>query len=155
MPYTDRLSGAHLVRYSDNRPDAIFWSYFDDTGKFVGEGYADVPAAGNDHHVLQIVSKSATYDISLDGKVIVRLPLKQNYGHIGLLASNSSVSFDQVDVGDTQASPTSQSVANGVDALSNLIRLSGKWDTQNGVLIQTVPDAGDHHQLRADHRVHH
>ncbi|MFN8382306.1 MAG: hypothetical protein U0V02_10220 [Anaerolineales bacterium] len=145
MPYADRLNGAHLVRYSDNRPDAIFWGYFDDTGKFVGEGYADVPAAGSDHHVLQIISKSATYDIYLDGKLTVRdLPLQQNYGHIGLLASNSSVSYDQVDVADTQQSSTSQSVANGVDALSNLIILSGKWDMQNGVLVQKVPDAGDY-----------
>ncbi len=142
MPYTDRLNGAHLVRYSDNRPDAIFWGYYDETGKFIGQGYADVTSASTDRHALQIVSKSATYDIYLDETLIVKdLPLQQNFGNIGLLTSKSSVEYDQVDISGTQAASSS---ATTTDGFSNLKILSGKWNTENNILLQQATDVGDY-----------
>ncbi len=144
MPYTDRLNGAHLVRYSDRRPGAIFWGYFDDSGKFVGEGYADVPEASTDHHLFRVVSKKSTYDIYLDNNLIVKdLPFKQNYGHIGLLTSRTSVSYDQVEITGSTAKPP-ESTTNAVDPLSDLKILSGKWDTQNNVITQQVTEIGEY-----------
>ncbi len=144
MPYTDRLNGAHLVRYSDRRPGAIFWGYFDDTGKFIGEGYADVPEASTDHHLFRVVSKKNTYDIYLDNNLIVKdLPSKQNYGHIGLLTSRASVSYDQVEITGSTAKPP-EPTTNVVDPLSDLKILSGKWDTKDNTITQQVTEIGEY-----------
>ena len=56
MPYTDRLNGAHMVRYSDRRPGGMFWGYFDAIGKFVGQGYATVDPPADRRHDLRVVS---------------------------------------------------------------------------------------------------
>ena len=46
MPFTDRLNGSYMVRYSERRPGGVFWGYYNLTGKFVGQGYANVDPPG-------------------------------------------------------------------------------------------------------------
>ena len=147
LPYSDRLNGAYLVRYSDRRPDAIFWGHYDEQGSFVGDGYANVPEASTDRHLLRIVSKAASYDIYLDGNLIVRdLPLLQNYGRIGLLTSNASAVYDTVSINGESAAAgeaTGGAVTTG-DAFSDVRVLSGKWDTNGSDITQQVTDLGDY-----------
>jgi len=144
MPYTDRLNGAHLVRYSDRRPGAIFWGYFDMTGKFIGEGYADVPDASTDRHTFRVISTKSTYDLYLDDKLIVKnLALQQTSGYLGLLVSQASVFYDHVEIsGSTAIAPVN--TTNVVDAFSDIKILSGKWNTSGNVITQQVTDIGEY-----------
>lgn len=143
MPYTDRLNGAHLVRYSDRRPGAIFWGYYDETGKFVGQGYTDVQAAATDRHVLRVVSKAETYDIYLDGtRLVANLPLQSDAGYIGLLTTQSAAAYDLVSVGATDAAASAAPVT--TDGFSEVRPLSGDWVTEGDTAVQQVTDLGDY-----------
>jgi hypothetical protein len=145
MPFTDRLNGAHLVRYADRRPGAIFWGYYDDTGVFVGQGYADVPEAGLGQHTFRVVSKDTTYDIFLDGTLIARdLPLEQNQGYIGLLTSQSSSAYSRVAVDAIESTSLDDAGIGQLDGFSNLSVLGGRWSTEDGRTIQEVTDEGDY-----------
>ncbi|MFM8321495.1 MAG: hypothetical protein ACKOC5_11330 [Chloroflexota bacterium] len=142
MPYVDRLNGAYLVRYSDRRPGAIFWGHYDDLGTFIGDGYANVPEASTDRHLFRIVSKDTSYEIYLDGNLIVKdLPLMSSYGYIGLLTSNSAVVYDSVVVAGSAAQPQSVTVTDG---FSDVSLLSGKWETNGSTITQQVTDIGEY-----------
>ena len=157
MPFTDRLNGAHMVRYSDRRPGGIFWGYFDDSGKFVGQGYANVSPPGDARHTLRVVSEESTYSIYLDDFLVASdLPLRQNYGYAGLVAVQSSVDFDSVAVsgpdvtaaaGQTpsaiqQLAPAG--VYSGTQGFAEQRIISGKWEVNDGLYRQTAPDPADY-----------
>ncbi len=145
MPFADRLNGAHLVRYTDRRPGAIFWGYYDDAGVFIGQGYADVPEAGLGQHTFRVVSKDTTYDIYLDETLIARdLPLVQQQGYVGLLTSQSSAAYNRVVIDAIESAPLGNTGVVGLDGFSNLSVLGGRWSTQNGRTIQEVTDEGDY-----------
>ena len=97
MPYTDRLNGAHMVRYSERRPGGIFWGYFDETGKFVGQGYANVDPPADARHTLRVVSAAETYSLYLDDFLLAAdLPLRQNYGYVGFVTRQRHPRFHAV-----------------------------------------------------------
>lgn len=157
MPYSDRLNGAHMVRYSDRRPGGIFWGYYDDSGKFVGQGYANVTPPGDARHTLRVVSDETTYSIYLDDYLVAAdLPLRQNYGYIGLIAVQSSVDYDSVAVGaaDVTAAADTTPMAvqplaaagiySGTQGFADQRIVSGKWEISDGRYQQTVPDAADY-----------
>ena len=153
MPFTDRLNGAHMVRYSERRPGGIFWGYFDDAGKFIGEGYANVDPPASARHTLRVVSDLDSYSLYLDGFALVTdLPLRQNFGYVGLV----TVQYDAVTVSGLEpvitpsASPAAVPALSasgvytaGVTAADQRI-LSGQWEIEQGVYRQSVPDPGDY-----------
>jgi hypothetical protein len=144
MPATDKLNGAYLVRYSERRQGAIFWGSYDNEGKFIGQGYADVPDASTDKHVFRIVSKGSSYNIYLDDALIVKnIPQDHAAGYIGLLTSQSSVAYDRVEVAGTEQAANQPSIVT-LDAFSDVKILSGKWDTQSQVIRQLVTQPGDY-----------
>jgi hypothetical protein len=145
MPFADRLNGAHLVRYSERRPGAIFWGYYDDTGRFVGQGYADVTEAGSEQRTFRVISGETTYAIYLDGTLIASdLPLQQNYGYMGLLTSQSSAAYDQVVVDAIEAKPLENTAIDDADGFNNVTVLGGLWTTENNQTIQEVTEEGDY-----------
>ena len=144
MPYSDRLNGAELVRYSDIRPGGLFWGHFDMTGLFVGDGYATVAAPDVDKHTFRIVSNSATFDIYLDDKLIAKgVASQQKLGYVGLLVSNASVAYDQVVIAGTTAVVANNST-NVLDAFSNAKILGGQWNTNGDVITQSVTTIGEY-----------
>jgi hypothetical protein len=145
MPFADRLNGAHLVRYSERRPGAIFWGYYDDTGRFVGQGYADVTEAGSTQRTFRVISGETTYGIYLDGTLIASdLPLQQNYGYVGLLTSQSSAAYNQVVVDALEAAPVENTAIEDVDGFNNVSVLGGLWKTEDNRTIQEVTEEGDY-----------
>ena len=75
--------------------------------------------------------------------IVKHLPSKQNYGHIGLLTSRASVSYDQVEITGSTAKPP-EPTTNVVDPLSDLKILSGKWDTKDNTITQQVTEIGEY-----------
>lgn len=100
------LEGAHMVRYSDTA-DGVFWGYYDETGKFIGQGYARVAPAGTDAHTITVRSSGPSYDLTLDGQLLARnVPLNRDSGHIGLITSQSSVAYYDIDISDAASAVT-------------------------------------------------
>ena len=98
MPSPYQINGAHVVRYSDEA-DSIIWGYVDDKGAFNRQGFSNVPPAGTGDHTFQIFSGDASYDIFLDGQVLVRdIPLQSKNGNIGLITAASSAGYSMVEV---------------------------------------------------------
>lgn len=155
MPYTDRLAGAHMVRYSERRPGGIFWGYFDETGKFVGQGYANVDPPADARHTLRVVSGAETYSLYLDDFLLAAdLPLRQNYGYVGLATVQSTASFDQVEVGaalvETVQTPVARPALSAAGLYTSTLDLpdrrviSGQWETEGDTYRQTAPDPADY-----------
>jgi hypothetical protein len=155
MPYTDRLNGAHMVRYSERRPGGIFWGYFDETGKFVGQGYANVDPPADARHTLRVVSGAETYSLYLDDFLLAAdLPLHQNYGYVGLVTVQSTASFDQVEVGAAQVEAAQTPAASPALSAAGLYTstfdlpahrvISGQWETEGDIYRQTAPDPADY-----------
>jgi hypothetical protein len=157
MPYTDRLNGAHMVRYSDRRPGGIFWGYFDESGKFVGQGYANVSPPGDARHTLRVVSKETTYSVYLDDFLLAAdMPLQQDYGYLGFVTVQSSAEFEsaQIDGVEQRAgadqTPVSVQPLTPAGAYSGSLGfpeqrvVSGKWEVDQGVYRQTSPNPADY-----------
>lgn len=157
MPNPDKLNGAFMVRYSDRRPGGIFWGYFDDSGKFVGQGYANVDPPGDVTHRLRVVSEDSAYSVYLDDVLLVTgVPLKQNSGYVGLTTVMSAVDFSAAQVySDRGAPPGAQTpvatqplspagVYSGTFSAPNQRPLNGQWEIANGVYRQTAPNPADY-----------
>jgi hypothetical protein len=157
LPSPDRLDGGHMVRYSDTRPGGIFWGYYDDSGKFVGQGYANVDPPGDTSHTLRVVSGEETYDVYLDGFLLAAdVPLQHSAGHIGLVTVQTSAAYDSVEVGALAEQPSvrqtpvsvqqlaAPGVYSGTLGLPSQAVVSGKWIVERGVYQQTVPDPADY-----------
>ena len=158
MPYRDQLNGAHMVRYSDRRPGGIFWGYFDEQGRFVGQGYANVSPPGDARHTLHVVSGVTTYDVYLDDFLLAAdLPLMQNYGYVGLITVQSSAEFIRTQVDGRGATVPSAAqtpvtslplaaagVYSGTLGFPDEGILSGRWEVEAGVFRQTSADVADY-----------
>jgi hypothetical protein len=145
MPYNDRLTGASMVRYSDNRDNAIMWGYFDETGVYKSQGYAEVAHAGTDRHTIRIVSGKTSFSIYVDDRLLVQsVPYgsTHNFGYIGLLTSRASASFDEVTVDGVGA--LFKGTYTQLDGFSDQRVISGKWELSNNKAIQTVSDPADY-----------
>lgn len=143
MPDKGQLAGAHMVRYSERRSNAIIWGYYDETGRFKGQGFADVEPASTANHTIRVVSRGSTYDIYLDDKPIVSdLPLQSDSGHIGLITVRSSATFESVTVDAAEAKP--REVKTASDGFTDLRVLNGTWNNGSGVFRQTVPNLADY-----------
>jgi hypothetical protein len=145
MPYTDRLAGASMVRYSDKRDNAIIWGYFDTTGVYKNQGYADVPNAGTDRHTLRVVGGDKSYSIYLDDRMIVQSVLYTsgyNSGYFGLVTSRAHVIYDEVAVDGVGA--VFKGTYSSMDGFTDQRIVSGKWKIQNNKATQTVTDVSDY-----------
>ena len=142
MPFTDRLNGAHMVRYSDRTLGGMFWGYFDERGAFVGQGHASVNLPFNQRHKLRIVSGDTTYSIYLDNVLLVSdVPLHQNTGHVGMLTSKSAATFDSPWIGAMDALPSAANVRGQKTAERTVV--NGEWVVEDGLFEQLAPDATD------------
>jgi len=145
MPNTDRLAGASMVRYSDKRDNAVVWGYFDDTGVYKNQGYADVPNAGGDRHTLRVVGGEKSYSIYLDDRLIVQA-VQYESGHVsgyfGLVTSRSHVVYDEVAVDGVGA--VFKGTYESMDGFTDQRIVSGKWTIENNKAIQTVTDVSDY-----------
>ncbi len=142
MPYTDRLDGAHMVRYSDRTLGGMFWGYYDDRGVFVGQGHTSVNIPFNQSHKLRVVSGDSSYSIYLDNVLLVsNLPLRQNAGHVGLLTSKSAAAFDSPWIGSERESSVA-AIGLGQNSTDRTV-VSGDWVVENGLFQQMAPDATD------------
>lgn len=145
LPYTDRLAGGYLVRFSDRRDNAVVWGYFDEFGVYKSQGYADVPHAGADRHTLRVVSGETSYSIYMDDRMVAQsVPLvnQQNYGYIGLLTSQTVAVYDEVSVDGVGA--VFQGTYNNLDGFSDQRIVSGKWTLEGNRATQTVADPADY-----------
>jgi len=145
MPRTDHLAGASMVRYSDKRDNAIIWGYFDETGVYRNQGYADVPNAGADRHILRIVAGESSYAIYLDNRLIVQgVPYESGYsaGYFGLVTSQSSVVYDEVVVDGVGA--VFKGTYEDMDGFTDQRIVSGKWTIENNKAAQTVTAVSDY-----------
>lgn len=157
MPYADRINGAHMVRYSERRPGGIFWGYFDETGKFVGQGYANVDPPADARHRLRVVSGADTYSVYLDDFLLASdLPLRQNFGYVGLVTVQSSARFDQIQIHNAQIGATpvltpivsqplsAAGVYSGTFDANERRIVSGRWEIDQDAYRQSVPDPADY-----------
>jgi hypothetical protein len=157
MPYSDRLNGATMVRYSDRRPGGIFWGYFDATGKFVGQGYANVDPPGDVRHSIRVVSEASTYSVYLDDILLAaNLPLQNKFGYVGLITSRSSANYDSLQVTGSGASALARQTPvasaplsaaglySGTEGFPEGRPISGKWEVDGGRYRQSAPDPADY-----------
>ena len=145
LPYTDRLAGGYLVRFSDRRDNALVWGYFDEFGVYKNQGYADVTHAGADRHTLRVVSSESSYSIYMDDRMVAQsVPLVngQNYGYIGLLTSQTVAVYDEVIVDGVGA--IFQGTYNNFDGFSDQRVVSGKWMLEGNRATQSVADPADY-----------
>lgn len=145
LPYIDRLAGGYMVRYSDRRDNALIWGYFDATGVYKNQGYADVNPASTDQHVLRVVSGDGSYSIYLDNLLIVQaIPFVngQNFGYIGLIASVASVSYSEVSVDGVGAA--FRGTYSNFSSFTDPRVVSGNWTQTGNSLAQSVPDFADY-----------
>ena len=145
MPHTDHLAGASMVRYSDKRDNAIVWGYFDQSGVYQNQGYADVPNAGTDRHTLRVVGGKTSYSIYLDDRLIVQaVPYQSGYnsGYFGLVTSRSHVVYDEVAVDGVGA--IFKGTYENMDGFTDQRIVSGKWTIENNKATQTVTDVSDY-----------
>ncbi len=161
MPYTNRLAGAYMFRYSDRRAGGVFWGYYDRTGKFIGQGYANVDPPGANRRVIRIVSGETNYSIFLDGILVASdIPFVngQNFGYVGLITARSASVFESVGVNAagrttaTLATPTSAVMPpltaagrySGTSGFSDQRVIGGNWNIAQGVFTQVVPNPADY-----------
>lgn len=157
LPDPDRLNGGHMVRYSDRRPGGIFWGYYDDSGKFVGQGYTNVSPPGDVSHTLRVISGDKTYDVYLDDFLLAaNVPLQQNYGHIGMITVQSAAEYESAQVAGTATAPaavqtpasvqpfTAPGIYSGTLGFPDQSVVSGKWAVDQGVYRQSAPDPADY-----------
>jgi hypothetical protein len=145
MPTTDRLAGASMVRYSDKRDNAVVWGYFDATGVYKNQGYADVPNAGADRHTLRVVGGDKSFSVYLDDRMVVQsVPYEsgQNAGYFGLVTSRSSVIYDEVAVDGVGA--VFKGTYESMDGFTDQRIVSGKWTIENNKAAQTVTAVSDY-----------
>ena len=143
MPDKGQLAGAQMVRYSERRSNAIIWGYYDETGRFKGQGFADVEPASTTKHTIRVVASGSKYDIYLDDKPVVSdLPLQSESGYIGLITVRSSATFESVTVDGATAKP--RDVTTVSDGFTDLRVLNGTWNNGGGVFRQTVPNLADY-----------
>jgi hypothetical protein len=100
LPSPYQVNGGHMVRFSD-QTDSVFWGYYNASGVFERQGYADIPEIGAADQKLRVYSDDSlgSYDIYLDEDLLARgIPLQRSTGHIGLITSFSSVAYATVEV---------------------------------------------------------
>jgi hypothetical protein len=150
MPQQISRNGAHMVRYADDER-ALFWGYFDEEGVFTGQGSAQVPAPGTARHTLEIISDEQSYAVRLDKRLIVQgVPLVSQQGHIGLVASQSVVAFDPVELFAADVAPlasiepiTDSTSLSSTLNLGDLSFVDGDWTQEGATIRQTDPAATD------------
>ena len=77
LPSPYQVNGGHMVRFSD-QTDSIFWGYYDESGNFERQGFADIPEIGAADQQLRVYSDDSlgSYDIYLGEDLLARgIPL--------------------------------------------------------------------------------
>lgn len=144
MPDPGSLAWASTVRYSDTA-DMLMWGYYDETGKFKGQGSADVAAPGTERHIISVLSKENTYDVLLDGETVGQdIPLARKRGYIGLVTSRSSARFGPLRVSGSAGTLVSQPDGMTVEMLGNMRIISGDWTQEGDTITQNNPDFNDY-----------
>ncbi|NCC34814.1 MAG: DUF1080 domain-containing protein, partial [Chloroflexia bacterium] len=97
MARRDSKSRSQIVNYTQDGK-VLQWGHFDEGGNFVFEGSAEVPDGSDDAwHTLSLSVDDGKVTIILDEEIVATdVELTYTSGYVGLLASNSSVAFDDV-----------------------------------------------------------
>ncbi|NCC31281.1 MAG: hypothetical protein EOM24_04550 [Chloroflexia bacterium] len=97
MARRDSKTSSQIVNYTQDGK-VLQWGHFDEGGNFVFEGSAEVPDGGDGAwHTLALGIADGKLTIMLDDELIAsEVDLAYTGGYVGLLASNSSVAFDDV-----------------------------------------------------------
>jgi hypothetical protein len=99
MSHSDNKSASQMFNLTQGGT-ALQWGHFDEAGEFVYEDASPIPnVADGDWHTLQLIVQAGTATIVIDGEIVVSsIHLTYNGGYVGLLASQSHVIFDDVEV---------------------------------------------------------
>ena len=93
MAERDNPALGTMVRF-DETDDVLFWGQYDAEGVFTGQGSTPV-AVADEPLALRLVIRPGTFDIVLDGEVLVGdIPLARGEGWIGLVSYSGEVAFD-------------------------------------------------------------
>lgn len=93
MPDRESKENAHLVRLV-NGGSGLTWGYFDATGRYVGQGYADLALTEDRTHQISLVVERDRYDVTVDDTLIIdNMPTQRDSGWIGLLSYRGPVTF--------------------------------------------------------------
>lgn len=131
LPSTDSIAGGQMVRFAHDA-DILMWGRFNENGDFIGEGSSEVPTPSTAPQTLVIHSRTDTYDIVLNDRLIVEnIPQSRSEGYVGLTASQSVVRFLEVDVLGT----STQEVIDAGDGVELRV-ISGDWASVDGVTVQ-------------------
>ena len=148
MPRADGVAGAQMARFTDDGA-GFFWGSFNEQGVFQGQGFAPTPPAGTISHTLEVWSGPDTYALALDGSTIAdKVPLQAKQGGIGMICSQSSVSFDTIavlplDSGPATVAPATAAPVGTPAALDGLRSVSGDWVREGDALVQRSGEATD------------
>ncbi|WP_165360676.1 family 16 glycoside hydrolase [Candidatus Chloroploca sp. Khr17] len=97
MARRDNKSRSQIVNYTQDGT-VLQWGHFDEGGNFVFEGSAEVPDGSDEAwHTLALSVAEGKLTIMLDDEIVATdVELAYTGGYVGLVASNSSVAFDDV-----------------------------------------------------------
>jgi hypothetical protein len=95
MPEQGRKNQAHMARLTDGG-QGVFWGYYDDNGKFIGQGWAEL-SGQTDTYNFKIVVQQHTYTMIINDETIATdILLTRQEGWLGLLAHSGPVTFQDV-----------------------------------------------------------
>ncbi len=99
MARRDANARSQIVNYTEDGT-LLQWGHFDEGGNFVFEGSAEVPdGSDGEWHSLELRVADGLADFLLDGELVAeQVELTYSSGYLGLLASNGSVAFDDVQI---------------------------------------------------------
>ncbi len=131
MAEPNSKSNAHMVRYVHDE-DFLTWGYFDADNQYIGQGSAPVDAPGTAVHTLEVLVFDDVYRLMLDGEVLTGdVPLVQDGPHIGLVAAESVVAFESVNITAPGELPAIVD-----EPVGNDVAETGTWDVIDTGLVQ-------------------
>ena len=107
MPDPQLKNGAHLVRFG-NQGESIFWGYFDDDERLVGQGNAPILPQEDRRYALTVSVARNSFSLAVNQQIIATdIPLERTQGLLGLATFGGPITFEnfRMTLGDGETSP--------------------------------------------------